>query len=99
MPDGLRSESGPLADVLGDLCLLRLELEYQGAVDSGALERMEDAIEDLHFRIKRAPVVTLGDARAMAALAAYLQTRPEREADAATMQAWLIEKLRDGVRR
>jgi hypothetical protein len=35
----------------------------------------------------------------MAALASYLQGRDGRQADAVTMQAWLIDKLRDGLRR
>jgi hypothetical protein len=99
MPEGLRSDPSPMADALGDLCLRRLELEQQAAADMGVLHATEDAIEDLHFRIKRAPVVTLSDARAMAALASYLQGREGRQADAATMQAWLIDKLRDGLRR
>jgi hypothetical protein len=99
MPEGLRTDPSPLADVLGDLCLQRLGIEQRIASDATTLDAAEDAVEDLHFRIKRAPVVTLSDARAMAALTSYLRARAGREADAATMQAWLVDKLNDGLRR
>lgn len=99
MPEGLRTHPSPLADVLGDLCLQRLDIEQRIAADAVMLDAAEDEVEDLHFRIKRAPVVTLGDARAMAALISGLRARAGREADAAAMQGWLVDKLHDGLKR
>ena len=80
---------------LADLCACRRAIEeiVAAGVDGSAL--VEDRLDDLHFRIKRASIDCLADAKAMAALARYLRALPGREGEARAIEAWLLYRLGD----